>query len=273
MHLFEGESEIGGQFNLAKVIPGKEEYAETIRYYGAMIQKHGVQLFLNHRVSAGELLAGKYYAVILATGVTPRKVDFEGADHPKVLNYADVLYRKMPVGRRVAIIGAGGIGFDTAEFLAQEGESPSLHVPVYMEEWGVDMRYRQGGALAAPQPAPSPREIWLLKRSGGKHGKDLGKTTGWIHKASLAMKQVQMLANVRYHKVDDAGLHISVGEEPRLLEVDHVVVCAGQVPLRGLHDTLIAAGQAVHLIGGAYEAAELDAKKPIKQAAYLAAGL
>lgn len=271
--LFEAGSEIGGQFNMAKVIPGKEEYAETIRYYDSMIQKHGVNLQLNHRVSAEELIGGKYDEIILATGVNPRKLTIEGIDHSKVLDYAEVLYEKKPVGKKVAIVGAGGIGFDMAEFLAHQGELPSMDTELYMEEWGVDMDYKAAGSLEKPQPAPSPREIYLLKRSGGKHGKNLGKTTGWIHRASLKMKRVNMLANVTYHKIDDAGLHISVVDEPRLLEVDNVVICAGQVPLRDLHDVLKENGQSVHLIGGANVAAELDAKKAIKEASYLVAAL
>lgn len=273
--LFEAEKEIGGQFNMAKVIPGKEEYQHTIRYYDAMIKKHGVQLHLNHRVTAEELMAGGYDEVILATGVTPRKVDFEGADHAKVLNYADVLYRGKEVGKSVAIVGAGGIGFDMAEFLAHdtEHESPSMSTSAYMQEWGVDMAYTDPGALATAKPAPSPREIYLLKRSGGKHGKDLGKTTGWIHRASLKMKGVKHLANVTYEKVDDQGLHISVAGEYQVLPVEHVVICAGQEPLRDLHDALEAQGQKVHLIGGADVAAQLDAKRAIKQASYLAAEL
>lgn len=273
--LFEAEKEIGGQFNMAKVIPGKEEYQHTIRYYDAMIKKHGVQVHLNHRVTAEELVAGGYDEVILATGVTPRKVDFEGADHAKVLNYADVLYRGKEVGKSVAIVGAGGIGFDMAEFLAHdtEHESPSMSTSAYMQEWGVDMAYTDPGALATAKPAPSPREIYLLKRSGGKHGKDLGKTTGWIHRASLKMKGVKHLANVTYEKVDDQGLHISVAGEYQVLPVEHVVICAGQEPLRDLHDALEAQGQKVHLIGGADVAAQLDAKRAIKQASYLAAEL
>lgn len=273
--LFEAEKEIGGQFNMAKVIPGKEEYQHTIRYYDAMIKKHGVQVHLNHRVTAEELVAGGYDEVILATGVTPRKVDFEGADHAKVLNYADVLYRGKEVGKSVAIVGAGGIGFDMAEFLAHdtEHESPSMSTAAYMQEWGVDMAYTDPGALATAKPAPSPREIYLLKRSGGKHGKDLGKTTGWIHRASLKMKGVKHLANVTYEKVDDQGLHISVAGEYQVLPVEHVVICAGQEPLRDLHDALEAQGQKVHLIGGADVAAQLDAKRAIKQASYLAAEL
>ncbi|WNJ16732.1 NADPH-dependent 2,4-dienoyl-CoA reductase [Pontibacter sp. G13] len=273
--LFEAEAEIGGQFNMAKVIPGKEEYAETIRYYNRQIELHGVNLHLNTRVTSEQLLAGNYDEIILATGVTPRKVDIPGMDHEKVLDYAEVLYRGAPVGKTVAIIGAGGIGFDMAEFLAHDhaGETPSLDTQAYMKEWGVDMTYQDGGGLAVAKPLPSPREIWLLKRSGGKHGKGLGKTTGWIHRSSLKMKQVKMLANVTYQKVDDAGLHILVGDEPQVLDVDHVVVCAGQEPLRDLQESLEAAGAQVHLIGGADVAKDLDAKRAINQAAYLVSKL
>lgn len=273
VHLYESKGEIGGQFNMAKVIPGKEEYAETIRYYGRMIEKHGVKLHLNTLASAELLKEGGFDEVIIATGVTPRRVEFEGSDHPKVLDYAEVLYENKVVGDKVAIIGAGGIGFDMAEYLAHQGESPSLNVEHYMKEWGVDMDYQQPGANARPQPAPSPREIHLLKRSTGKHGKGLGKTTGWIHRASLAMKQVNMLANVEYQKVDDAGFHILVNGESRILEVDHVVVCAGQEPLRSLHEELEGMGISSHLIGGAKEAAELDAKRAIYEAAHLVASM
>ncbi len=269
--LYEAASEIGGQFNMAKVIPGKEEYQETIRYYRRQIEVTGVQLHLNTRVNAEQVIAERFDEVILATGVTPRQIDIEGIDHDKVLDYAEVLYDKKEVGNRVAIIGAGGIGFDMAEFLAHGlGESPSLNTNKYMEEWGVDMDYKSGGAIEAPSPEPSPREIYLLKRSTGKHGKKLGKTTGWIHRASLAMKKVNMLANVEYLKIDDQGLHIRHNEEDRVLEVDHVVVCAGQEPQRELHETLKNNGINVHLIGGADEAKELDAKRAIKQAAELA---
>ena len=273
--LFEAEKEIGGQFNMAKVIPGKEEYAETIRYYQSQIDKHGVNLHLNHRVTAQEILDGKYDEIIMATGVSPRKVDFEGADHPKVLSYVDVLYKNKHVGKSVAIVGAGGIGFDVAEFLAHnhEEESPSLNTEKYMAEWGVDMLYTNPGALTQAKPAPSPREIFLMKRSPGKHGKNLGKTTGWIHRSSLAMKQVNMLSSVTYQKVDDQGIHILVGEESRILEVDNIVICAGQEPLREMYEEITSTGKAVHLIGGANEAAELDAQRAIKEASYLAAKL
>jgi len=274
--LFEASGEIGGQFNMAKIIPGKEEYAHTIRYYDTMIKKHGVNLKLNHRATVIELKEGGYDEIIIATGVSPRKVDFEGADHPKVLSYADVLYHKKEVGKRVAIVGAGGIGYDTAEYLTHDHNaiSPSEDIELFMKEWGVDMDYTKGGSLAEkPNPSPSPREVYLLKRSGGKHGKGLGRTTGWIHRASLIMKGVNHLANVTYLKVDDQGFHISIKDEVQILPVDNVVICAGQEPLRDLYQSLLDAGQNVHLIGGADEAAQLDAKRAIKQASELVAKL
>ena len=271
--LFEEKNELGGQFNMAKAIPGKEEYGQTIRYYGSMLKKHQVDVRLNTRAEADDLVKEGFDEIILASGVTPRQLDIEGIDHPKVLNYVDVLYHKKPVGKRVAIVGSGGIGFDMAEFLAHDmaHDPVSLNTEDYMKEWGVDMEYKKGGALAtAPQPLASPREIHLLKRSKGKHGKNLGKTTGWIHRASLSMKQVNMLADVNYHKIDDQGLHISVGDQPQLLEVDHVVVCAGQVSLRELQEKLEAHNQSVHLVGGANIAKQLDAKMAIKEASELA---
>ncbi|MFT7589614.1 MAG: 2,4-dienoyl-CoA reductase (NADPH2), partial [Limisphaerales bacterium] len=271
VHLFESEPIIGGQFNMAKVIPGKEDYAETLKYYGRQIEVTGVVLHLNKRATVDDLK--DFDEVILATGVIPRKVDFEGADHAKVLDYVDVLYRAKEVGKSVAIIGAGGIGFDVAEFLAHQGQSPSLHTEKYMEEWGVDMNYSVGGALSKPAPAPSPRTIYLCKRSTGKHGKNLGRTTGWIHRASLFMKEVNMIGNAQYLKVDDQGFHISVDGETQILDVDHVIICAGQEPLAELYDGLKTAGGNVHLIGGAEKATELDAKRAIKQASYLAAEL
>ena len=274
--LFEEKHEIGGQFNMAKVIPGKEEYAQTIRYYANMLKKYGVDVRLNTRADETSLIAAGYDEIILATGVIPRTLAIEGVDHPKVLDYVDVLYKNKTVGKKVAIIGAGGIGFDMAEYLAHDmtHESVSLNTENYMKEWGVDMDYEKGGALAeAPQPLASPREIYLLKRSKGKHGKNLGKTTGWIHRSSLAMKEVKMLADVSYDKVDDLGLHINVGEEQQILDVDHVVICAGQVSLKELEANLASAGQSVHLIGGANIAAQLDAKMAIKEASELAAKL
>ena len=274
--LFEEKHELGGQFNMAKIIPGKEEYGQTIRYYDNMLKKYGVDLRLNTRAEEAYLIAQGYDEIILATGVTPRTLEIEGVHHPKVLDYVDVLYKNKSVGDKVAIVGAGGIGFDMAEYLAHDmsHESVSLNTENYMKEWGVDMSYSKGGALAeAPQPLASPREIYLLKRSKGKHGKNLGKTTGWIHRSSLAMKEVKMLADVSYEKIDDQGLHIKVGEEQQILDVDHVIICAGQVSLKELEAGLSAAGQNVHLIGGANIAAQLDAKMAIKEASELAAKL
>ncbi|MDP5120762.1 MAG: NADPH-dependent 2,4-dienoyl-CoA reductase [Spirosomaceae bacterium] len=273
--LFEGSGQTGGQFNMAKVIPGKEEYAQTIRYYNEMIKKHKVNLHLNHKATAEELQAGNYDEIIIATGVSPRKLNFEGVAHAKVLDYADVLAKKVPVGKKVAIIGSGGIGFDMAEYLSHDmaHESPTLSVEAYMKEWGVDMNYTRGGSLGVAEPLPSPREVYLLKRSKGKHGRDLGKTTGWIHRSSLAMKNVQMLSEVTYDKVDDAGFHVTVAGESQLLPVDNVIVCAGQVPLNELQEALKATGQNVHVIGGAADAHELDAKRAIKEASELVAVL
>jgi len=258
---------------MAKVIPGKEEYQETIRYYDAMIKKHGVNLQVGFKQTVEGLTSQSYDEILLCTGVTPRKINIPGENHKKALTYAEVLYQNKHVGKSVAIIGAGGIGFDMAEYLAHGKDQPSLDVPTYMKEWGVDMKYTNPGAGASPQPEPSPREIHLLKRSGGKHGKGLGKTTGWIHRASLKMKNVNMIANVTYNKIDDEGLHITKGDESILLPVDNVVICAGQEPLRAMYEELKAAGMNVHLIGGADDAAGLDAKRAIKQASELAATL
>lgn len=273
VHLYEATDRIGGQFNMAKEIPGKEEFHETLRYFNRQIELTGVQLHLNTKATTDLLLKNQFDEVIIATGVNPRQVTFEGADHPKVLNYIDVLLHKKPVGERVAIIGAGGIGFDVAEYLSHEGVSPSLSVPLYMEEWGVDMDYEKRGGLGEPAPEPSPREIFLLQRSSGKLGAKLGKTTGWIHRNSLRKKQVNMMGNVQYQYVDDKGLHLTVKGKRELLEVDNVVICAGQLPKRDLLEPLKAAGMSVHLIGGADEAKELDAKRAIDQGARLAARL
>ncbi|MDC7703140.1 NADPH-dependent 2,4-dienoyl-CoA reductase [Vogesella indigofera] len=271
--LFDAGSEIGGQFNVAKRIPGKEEFHETLRYFARRIELTGVTLRLNTRVGAAELQ--DFDEVILATGIAPRLPAIPGIEHPKVLSYLDVLKHGKQVGRRVAIIGAGGIGFDTAEFLSHEGKSSSLDTAAFMREWGVDMRLAHAGGLApqGPQPHPSPREVYLLQRKSSKVGDGLGKTTGWIHRASLQMKKVQMIAGVSYDKIDDAGLHVTIKGEAQVLAVDNIIVCAGQDPLRELQQPLIDAGKAVHLIGGADVAAELDAKRAIDQGARLAAGI
>lgn len=271
--LFDAGSEVGGQFNVAKKVPGKEEFYETLRYFARRIEITGVKLRLNTRVAAADLAA--FDEVVLATGIAPRKPPIDGIDHAKVLGYLDVLKHGAEVGRKVAIIGAGGIGFDVAEFLAHEGKSPSLDVPAFMKEWGVDMEIASAGGLAAsgPQPHPSPREIYLLQRKSSKVGEGLGKTTGWIHRASLQMKNVRMIPGVSYDKIDDAGLHVTIKGEQQVLDVDNVIICAGQDPLRELQQPLLDAGKPVHLIGGADVAAELDAKRAINQGARLAASI
>ena len=273
VHLYDAASEIGGQFNMAKQIPGKEEFYETIRYFNKQIELTGVHLHLNTRVDAAFLTKEQFDEVILATGVTPRTLKIEGIDHPSVLSYIEVLKDKKPVGKRVALIGAGGIGFDVAEFLAQEGASTSLDTTAFMEEWGVDMAYQKGGALTKPHPETSPRTIYLLQRTKGKVGAKLGKTTGWIHRSSLKMKKVETMDGVTYEKIDDKGLHINIDGFYKLLEVDNVVICAGQEPLNALLEPLKAAGVSTHIIGGAFEALELDAKRAIDQGSRLAAQL
>ena len=276
--LFDAASEIGGQLNMAKQVPGKEEFHETLRYFTRRLDQTGVHLRLNTRVDAHALAAGGYDEVIVATGVLPRTPAIPGLDHPKVLGYIDVLRHKKPVGRRVAIIGAGGIGFDVAEFLVHEGPSTALDLAAWRVEWGVaDPEAARGGVQGVkPQPHPPAREVTLLQRTAGKLGAKLGKTTGWIHRAALKMKNVQMIGGVNYERIGDPGLLISHGEkreDPTWLEVDHVVLCAGQEPLRELMSPLQAAGVKAHLVGGAFEAGELDAKRAIAQAARLAASL
>ena len=273
--LFERAGGIGGQFNMARRIPGKEEFGETVRYFGRQIEIQGVELRLGTDVTA-EVLTRGFDAVVLATGVTPRRPAIAGLDHPMVLSYVDVLLHGAPVGRSVALIGAGGIGFDVAEFLGHPGDiRPSLDIGDFMTEWGVDMRLAtRGGLSAAPLPKEaSPREIWLLQRKVSKLGDGLGKTTGWIHRTTLKRRGVHMLAGVTYERIDDAGLHITNGNDRRVLAVDNVVICAGQEPLRDLHAPLRAHGIEVHLIGGADVAVELDAKRAIDQGARVAAAL
>ncbi|MDM7860310.1 NADPH-dependent 2,4-dienoyl-CoA reductase [Alteromonas sp. ASW11-36] len=270
--LFDADSEIGGQFNIAKQIPGKEEFYETIRYFGKQLDIHSVDVRLNTRVSAADLNDGDYDEVILATGISPRTPAIEGVEHSKVLSYLDVIKHKKPVGKKVAIIGAGGIGFDTSEYLSHGAKTPSTDIPTFMEEWGIDMTLQSRGGVEGmqPQPEASPREIYLLQRKSSKVGAGLGKTTGWAHRAGLMMKGVHMLAGVSYQKIDDAGLHIIINDEPQVLDVDNVIICAGQEPLRELVDGL---AKPHHLIGGADEAAELDAKRAIDQGTRLAATL
>ncbi len=272
--LFDKASEIGGQFNIAKKIPGKEEFYQTLRYYDNKIKETGVNLRLNEGVNATALISAAYDEVVLATGITPRKLELEGADHPKVLSYIDVIKEQKPVGQNVAIIGAGGIGFDLAEFLTHQGVSPSLDIELFNKEWGVDSEYQNRGAYGYAEPEAPARQVTMLQRKDGKMGAGLGKTTGWIHRASLKMKNVQMVRGVEYTKIDDLGLHFTIqGGEPQVIECDHVVVCAGQLSRRDLLDDLQGAGITTHLIGGSKLAGELDAKRAIREGFELGASL
>jgi 2,4-dienoyl-CoA reductase (NADPH2) len=274
--LFDSASEIGGQFNIAKRVPGKEEFYETLRYFARKLQTTDVDVRLNTRVAVGDLAGAGYDEVILATGIAPRTPAIPGIDNPKVLSYLDVILQRKPVGQSVAVIGAGGIGFDVSEFLVHQGVSTSLDRTAFWKEWGIDTALEARGGVVGIKPelhAPA-RQVFLLQRKASKVGDGLGKTTGWIHRTGLKNKQVQMLNSVEYLRIDDAGLHIRMGEgEEKLLRVDNIVICAGQDPLRELYDGLVEAGQAVHLIGGADVAAELDAKRAIDQGSRLAAGL
>ena len=269
--LFDANTEIGGQFNVAKRIPGKEEFHETLRYFRHRLEETGVVQRLGTQVGAADL-AG-FDEVVLATGIVPRKVDFPGADHPGVVSYLDVLLGKVQAAERVAVIGAGGIGFDVAEFLVHDGLPTSLDLPRWQAEWGVDAAFETRGALLPPKPEAAARQVWLMQRSSGKPGARLGKTTGWIHRATLKAKGVKMLGGVEYLGYDDAGLRIRIDGAEQVLPAGTVVVCAGQEPRRELLDALRAAGIEPHLIGGADVAAELDAKRAIGQGSRLAASL
>ncbi|HGA2317250.1 TPA: FAD-dependent oxidoreductase [Pseudomonas putida] len=274
--LFDAASEIGGQFNVAKRVPGKEEFHETLRYFRNKVKSTGVELRLNTRVDVQALVGGGYDEIILATGIAPRTPAIPGVEHAKVLSYLDVLLERKPVGKSVAVIGAGGIGFDVSEYLVHQGVASSQDREAFWKEWGIDTRLEARGGVAgiAAEPHAPARQVYLLQRKKSKVGDGLGKTTGWIHRTGLKNKQVQMLNSVEYLQIDDAGLHIRVGDgEPQVLAVDNVVICAGQEPLRELHEGLLAAGQSVHLIGGADVAAELDAKRAINQGSRLAAEL
>ncbi|MFD0146520.1 MULTISPECIES: oxidoreductase [unclassified Streptomyces] len=269
--LFDAASEIGGQLNIAKRVPGKEEFDETLRYFRTQLVERGVEVRLNTPVAAGDL--DGYDEVVVATGVTPRTPEIEGVDHPSVVSYLDVLRDGAPVGERVAIVGAGGIGFDVAEFLTDGGEGASQDAETYFRQWGVDTSYETRGGLRAPERPRPPRQVHLLQRKTTKVGAGLGKTTGWIHRAEMKHRGVTMVAGATYERIDDDGLHITVDGEPQTVPVDTVVLCTGQEPRRGLYEELIAAGRTAHLIGGADVAAELDAKRAIDQGTRLAAGL
>ncbi|MEV4125345.1 NADPH-dependent 2,4-dienoyl-CoA reductase [Nocardia sp. NPDC049707] len=274
--LFEADDKVGGQFDIARRIPGKEEFNESIRYYTRMLEVTGVTLHLNKRVTAAELLDARYDEIVLATGVRPRIPNIPGIDHPMVLSYAELVREEQTVGKRVAVIGAGGIGYDVSEFLTVDGH-PALELDEWKQEWGVDSADEHTrGQLTEPRPAPATREVVLLQRKSTPFGKDLGKTSGWVHRAALKAKGVEHVGGVNYERIDDNGLHISFGEKrqrPQLIPVDNVIICAGQESVRELEEPLRAAGATIHLIGGADLAAELDAKRAIDQGTRLAARL
>lgn len=281
--LFDAASDIGGQLNVARQIPGKQEFNETVRYFRNMCEETGVEVRLNTRVAAGDV--ADFDEVVVATGVTPRVPDIEGLDHPKVLTYLEVLRDKAPVGDKVAILGAGGIGFDVASYLtdpsvlvdasgADTGRDPQLDTSVnteaFFDAWGVDTDYDNAGGLTSPEPQRAARQVTLMQRKTSKVGANLGKTTGWIHRAELKHRGVEMVPGVTYRRIDDEGLHITVDGNERTLEVDNIILCTGQESLRAPYDELAAAGVNVHLIGGADVAAELDAKRAINQGTRLA---
>lgn len=271
--LFEAEGEIGGQFNIAKQIPGKEEFHETIRYYKKQLELTGVNVRLNTKVGVDDLL--DFDEVILATGIEPRLPEIEGIENDKVLSYLDVIKSKRHVGQKVAIIGAGGIGFDVAEYLTHEGASTSQDLQAFLKEWGIDGTNEVRGGVAGieAEVLPSPREVYLLQRKTSKLGAGLGKTTGWIHRTSLKNKQVKMINGVQYDLIDDTGLHYTKNDKKEVLEVDHVIICAGQLSRNALFQPLDDRGINVHLVGGADKALELDAKRAIDQGSRLAAAL
>ena len=270
--LYEAADRIGGQLNVAREIPGKQEFDETMRYFAHELDRHGVDVRTGTRISVADLMDAAYDEVILATGVTPRVPAIAGLDHPKVLGYLDVLRDKAPVGQRVAVLGAGGIGFDVAEFLT-DGGADATDVGEFLRVWGIDGEHRTPGGLAEPVREAAPREVTLMQRKDTKLGAGLGKTTGWIHRTELKNRGVRFVAGVTYDRVDDEGLHFRIGETEHVLDVDNVVLCTGQEPDRTLLDALVDAGISTHVIGGADVAAELDAKRAIDQGTRLAAAL
>ena len=273
--LFDSADEIGGQFNLAKRVPGKEEFSETLRYYQRMIEVLGIDLQLNTHVDAARLENADFEEVVIATGIKPRVPQLEGIDHHSVVSYIDVIRGNKPVGHKVAIMGAGGIGFDVAELIMHKGTSAAMDLDVFAREWGVDFKHHPRGGVTGVEPVveKADREVTLLQRKATPVGRGLGKTTGWTHRLSLVRRDVKMINAVEYLKIDDEGLHITIDHKPHVLEVDTIIVCAGQLPLRTLYDELRNSGLNVSLVGGAYEAGELDAKRAINQASYLAAAV
>ncbi|MBY8607156.1 MAG: NADPH-dependent 2,4-dienoyl-CoA reductase [Burkholderia sp.] len=271
--LYEAGAEIGGQFNIAKKVPGKEEFNETLRYFCRQIELRGVTLHVNTRATAEMLLQGEFDEVVIATGIVPRTPPIDGVGHPKALGYLDVLRDGRAVGRNVAIVGAGGIGFDVAEYLVHRGDGERVGTERFFAEWGVDRTYAHAGGLGPARPEPAARHVHLLQRKASKVGDGLGKTTGWIHRTALKARGVGMSSAVTYRRIDDEGFHVTIDGVEQTLPVDNVIICAGQEPLRELAVQLEAAGRKVHVIGGAYEAAELDAKRAIHQGTTLAATL
>ena len=271
--LYEAGNDIGGQFNLARRIPGKEEFNETLRYYRRMIDVHGIDLRLNCRVDAAMLREMAFDEVIIATGIEPRRPELNGIDHPKVVPYVDAILGRKPIGKRVAIMGAGGIGFDVAELVSHEGVSGAVDIEVFAREWGIDFKNHPRGGVTGVEPvvAAADRTIYLMQRKPEAPGRSLGRTTGWTHRMTLGRRGVNMVSGVEYLKIDDSGLHTLVNGEPRTFDVDTVIVCAGQNPLRKLHDELTELGIDSKLVGGAFEATELDAKRAIDQASRMAA--
>lgn len=270
--LFEAAAAIGGQFNLARKIPGKEEFNETMRYFDQLIDQTGVKLKLNTKATSEQL--ANFDEVVVATGVLPRIPDFPGVDHPKVKTYVEAIQNPTALGKKVAVLGAGGIGFDVSELLVQEPTTAEgQSTEAFMQEWGVDLEVKQPGGLVAPQPPKPEREVYLLQRKTSKPGKNLGKTTGWIHRASLKAYQVKMLTGCEYLGVDNTGLHLKVAGEEQCLAVDNIVLCTGQESVNQLFKDLEAQGKKAHLIGGAELAAELDARRAIEQGYKLAISL
>ncbi|EKS9794794.1 MULTISPECIES: NADPH-dependent 2,4-dienoyl-CoA reductase [Burkholderia] len=271
--LYEAGAEIGGQFNIAKKVPGKEEFNETLRYFRRQLELRGVTLHLNTRATAELLLQREFDEVVIATGIVPRTPPIDGVGHAKTLGYLDVLRDGKAVGRNVAIVGAGGIGFDVAEYLVHRDGAEHVDADRFFAEWGVDRSYANAGGLRHAHPEPAARQIHMLQRKASKVGDGLGKTTGWIHRTALKARGVGMSSAVTYRRIDDEGFHVTIDGVEQTLPVDNVVICAGQEPLRELAERLEAAGRKVHVIGGAYEAAELDAKRAIHQGTTLAATL
>jgi 2,4-dienoyl-CoA reductase (NADPH2) len=273
--LYDAADEIGGQFNLAKQVPGKEEFHETIRYYRAMMTKYQVTMCLGQRVDAQALVDAGFDHVVVATGISPRAPDISGIDHDKVVGYIDAIRGNKPIGEKVAVIGAGGIGFDVTELITHQGKSSALDIELFAKEWGVDFDNHPRGGVTGVEPVvnKADREVWLMQRKDTPVGRGLGKTTGWTKRILLNRRGVNMVNAVEYVRIDDSGLHVLIGGQPKTFEVDTVIICAGQVPERGLYDDLMTKGVSADLIGGAFEAVELDAKTAINQATHLAAAV